>query len=71
MTIEFERQPSLADAARLLEVPLSDLDAHFGVLPIDPDCDLYAVRVAAGSLPKGRGGKYRGPFSDPKIAPMR
>ena len=73
MTVECHEAPSLEAAARTLGVAESALDADFGVVPIDPDRDLYTVRIDAAAVRKlGRGkGKYRGPFSDPKIAPMR
>ena len=73
MTIECGHVPSIADAARLLGVEKTAIDRKFGVVAIDPDRQLYSVRVAADSLKEapGSGEAYRGPFSDPKIAPMR
>jgi hypothetical protein len=65
--------PTLADAARQLGVAEADMDATFGVVPIDPDRGLYAVQVRAGKLPKQSGrpdGDYRGPWSNPKIEPF-
>ena len=65
--------PSLAEAARHFGVAVEDMDATFGVVPVDPERGLYAVRVRAGKLPAQLGGAatdYRGPFSDPKIAPF-
>lgn len=74
MTIECaEEAPILADAARLLAVDEADLDRSFGVVAIDPDRHLFAVRVAADAVKAAKDDKggYRGPYSDPKIAPFR
>jgi len=64
-------KPSLADAAQRLGVELSDMDATFGVVPVDPDRGLYAVQVKAGrAQPAAPGAEYHGPFSNPTIAPF-
>ena len=70
MTATLEKgKASLADAAAALGVTLDDLDATFGLVPIDPDRELYAVKVRRDALPKGEAGKgYRGPYSNPKIS---
>jgi len=62
--------PTLIDAARQLKLPIEDLDASFGVVPVDPNRGLYSVRACADHLPPGESSEYRGPFSDPKIEPM-
>jgi hypothetical protein len=65
--------PSLSDAAEQLGVPLADLNSTFGVVPIDPDRELYAVEVDAGVVPENKpagDGDYRGPFANPPIAPF-
>ncbi|MBC7736743.1 MAG: hypothetical protein H7245_05855 [Candidatus Saccharibacteria bacterium] len=61
--------PTLADAAKQLGVDLADCDSDFGVVTINPDRQLYSVRVDAKKLPEGGDGES-GPFSDPPIAPM-
>jgi len=61
--------PTLSDAARQLKIPIEDLDASFGVVPVDPDQRLYTVRCRADHLKPGESSEYRGPFSDPKIEP--
>jgi hypothetical protein len=64
-------KPSLADAAQRLGVGLSDMDATFGVVPVDPDRGLYAVQVRAGQTRKQpEGSDYRGPWSNPRIEPF-
>jgi hypothetical protein len=64
--------PSLADAARALSVPLSAIDKAFGVVVVDPERHLYAVQVDQAAI---RGQEesvpYRGPFSNPRIETMR
>jgi len=65
--------PSLAEAASELGVSVADIDDKFGVVPIDPDKKLYAVQVKGSSIPDGKaesGKEYRGPYSNPKIAPL-
>lgn len=67
--------PTLAQAAAQLGISASDLNADFGVVTIDPERNLFAVEVRADRLPAGAdlekaGGPYRGPYSNPKIAPF-
>jgi hypothetical protein len=66
------QSPDLRSAAAQLGVSVADLDEEFGVQLLDPERGLYAVRVCGESLPPGSAdqGTYRGPFSDPKIAPF-
>lgn len=59
--------------ARQLGVELADIDATYGIVAIDPERRLYAVRVRAAALPGAAAmdrAKARGPFSNPKIAPF-
>ena len=74
MTIVAGRQPpSLDQAAASLGVSTADLNADFGVVPIDPQEGLYAVEVRADRLPQqqpDRTTPYRGPFSTPRIEPF-
>lgn len=64
--------PSLAEAASQLGLPLSDLNSAFGVISIDPERSLYAVEVRADGEPvqSGASSAYRGPYSNPRIAPF-
>lgn len=69
-TIEWPSgQPSLADAARILNVQESDLDRSFGVVLIDPDTHEYTVlcrsQACASGAPPGPG--VKGPYSNPGI----
>jgi hypothetical protein len=62
-------KPTLAEAAQRLGVNVADMDATFGVVPVDPDQGLYAVQVRAGRSKTPEGSEYRGPYSNPTIAP--
>lgn len=66
------RPPSIATAAKQLGVSTEDVDAGYGVVPVDPENDLYAVMVRADRLPPAdaQQGDYRGPFANPKIEPL-
>ena len=70
MTVTLEEsRASLAAAAAALGVSPDDLDAVFGLVPIDLDRGLYAVKVRSDALPERKEGKeYRGPYSNPKIS---
>lgn len=76
MNIKWEGAPPSLDA--LMErygLDPDDLDGEFGVVEIDPDDQLYAIRVdrdAAEKLSDEFGGSddVEGPFSDPPIAPF-
>ena len=67
------KPPSIAAAAEQLGVSAEDVDAGYGVVPVDPENDLYAVMVRADRLPPAdpAAERYRGPFSNPKIEPLR
>lgn len=62
---------SVAAAAAQLGLPLKAIDSGFGVVSIDPDVGLYAVKVARNAAPAstaaGQKG-FRGPFSNPRIS---
>jgi hypothetical protein len=64
-------QATPEDARSKLGLGDDDLDVGFGVVPIDPDRDLYAVlvedHVAARASSDGLAG---GPFANPKIEPF-
>lgn len=57
--------PDLAAAARQLGLEADELDADFGVVLIDPDLKLYAVRSSSS-----RAARLPGAQADPKIEPM-
>ena len=59
-------------AADILGIPSDALDESFGVVAIDPDQHLFAVRVFADAIDfdasPPTGGE--GPYSDPRIEPF-
>jgi hypothetical protein len=71
MTIVSPRgAPSLAEVARQLGVGREDIDANFGVVPIDPERGLYAVQVRSGKAHPPASSEYQGPWSNPRIEPF-
>jgi hypothetical protein len=66
------RAPTLEFAAEQLHVAVDDLDRDFGVVAIDPRRGLYCVEVRADRLPPELAERraFRGPYSNPKIAPF-
>ena len=71
MTVSIQKaDASLSAAAATLGVSSGDLDEDFGVVPIGLDLGLYAVKVRQDALPASEGAKFRGPYSNPKIAPF-
>jgi hypothetical protein len=72
MTVELDPGAATpAEAAKRLGVAAEDLDADYGVVPVDPDNHLYSVLVdeEAGAAAGGREG-VEGPFSNPRIEPF-
>src|SRR5215831_6330589 len=64
--------PSIAEAAAQLGMKAEDIDAAYGVVPLDPKQGLYAVQVPAERVPAGAESAtpYQGPFSNPRIEPF-
>jgi hypothetical protein len=55
-------------AARQLGIAAHHIDRAFGVVPLDPDRNLFAVRIPQHAVPAARPGEsFRGPFADPRI----
>ncbi len=64
--------PTIERLAEKMSLPLEAFDESFGVIAIDPDRNLYAVRVDGDMLPEEvpEESGVSGPFADPKIAPF-
>lgn len=64
--------PSVEDVAKLLGVPVTAIDAKFGVIIVDVERHICTVRVDSDQLPKDTDQPegVSGPYSDPKIAPF-
>lgn len=71
MTVKVEGPATLEAAADALGVDEASLDPEFGIIEIDPDKELYSVMVEEGALNSDFESEkpYRGPFSNPRIAP--
>lgn len=69
---EVGEPPSLESAAAQLGASPEDLDAAFGVVPIDSQAGLYAVQARADrvSMSPDSERRYRGPYSSPTIVPL-
>ncbi len=61
--------PGLQEAAQQLGVRVEDIDADFGLVPIDVAAGLYCAQVAANRLPAGfeHRDPFQGPFADPGV----
>lgn len=57
--------PTLTDAARSLQLPISALDTSFGVVLIDPKRHLYTVKSNADNVDVPD--PNNGPYADPVI----
>lgn len=68
MTVTLPGRVSLHAAARRLGVPVKQLDTAYGVVALDQDNALYAVRVRADAA--AAAGKGSVSFADPKIRPL-
>lgn len=62
--------PDLRAAAQQLGVKVEDIDASFGLIPIDVAAGTYCVQVISDRLPAGfeQRKPYQGPFADVGIA---
>lgn len=70
LTVRLPHGADLKSAMRHLELTEDEVDAGYGLVPIDPARNLYALRVTeeAGRRVTG-GGSAEGPYSDPPIEP--
>ncbi|QBS40730.1 hypothetical protein [Nocardia sp. CS682] len=70
LTIRLPREATLTAALRELKLTVDDVDIAFGLVPVDPEAGLYALRVTDAAA--ARVNTY-GPdvqiFADPRIEP--
>ncbi|WP_326640920.1 hypothetical protein OG884_00260 [Streptosporangium sp. NBC_01755] len=69
ITVRLPSDATLAQAMRHLGLPEEDVDTGYGLVLIDPDQNLYGLRVteaAARRVDPAAGG---GPYADPRIEP--
>lgn len=72
ITVRLPHGADLESARRKLGLAEDEVDAGYGLIPVDPANDLYAMRVteAAGLRVSGSHPEASGPYADPPIAPM-
>lgn len=64
-------QASVAAVRRRLGLDAGDIDASFGVVPIDPDHGLYTILVTPEAAQRVQGTPgVSGPFANPPIEPI-
>ncbi|WP_069161575.1 hypothetical protein [Nocardia altamirensis] len=72
LTVRLPRNATLATALRELELTADDVDTAFGLVAVDPDQGLYALRVtdaAAARMSTGGNGNVE-VFADPRVEPI-
>jgi hypothetical protein len=60
-------EASIEKVRRKLKLKGQEIDETFGVVPIDPRQNLYAVRVDEDVADNAKGEGVSGPFADPEI----
>ncbi|MFC0865589.1 hypothetical protein ACFHYQ_25165 [Sphaerimonospora cavernae] len=72
ITVRLPRGASLESAMRHLDLAEDEVDDGYGLIPVDPAKDLYAMRVteAASRRMAGDRSEVSGPYADPPIEPM-
>jgi hypothetical protein len=64
-------QATLAAVRQRLGLEAAEIDARFGVVPIDPDHGLYTVLVTPEAAERVKGSPgVSGPFANPPIEPI-
>ncbi|TQM75723.1 hypothetical protein FHX40_2441 [Thermopolyspora flexuosa] len=74
MTVRLPRDATLAAAARKLGLSEDDVDAGYGLVPLDPATGLYGVRVSDEAArrvrPEALTEEGEGVHADPRIEPF-
>lgn len=74
VTVTLPRGAAMKQALEELGLSASEVDEAYGLVPVDPDQDLYAVLVtepaAARLANHGDVAGYAGPFANPEIEPF-
>jgi hypothetical protein len=75
MTIRLdEEDPTLAQVSDAAKFPITELNQEFGIVPIDRDQKLFAFQVrecALALFDDDSQSAVKGPFSNPKIEPLK
>lgn len=64
-------ETTLIAAANRLRIAVEDVDVSFGVLAVDPERHLFAVRARSDRVPRPLPEGVQGPFADTNIAPCQ
>ena len=69
----WQSPPTIEQVAQQLQVETSAIDREFGVIEVDIERKIFAIRVDSAALERGAEREKEGvsgPFSDPRIAPF-
>ncbi|WP_310741880.1 hypothetical protein [Microbispora sp. H13382] len=74
ITVRLPAPATLEAAMRRLDLAEDEVDTAYGLVPVDPDRDLYVLRVTEDAGRRvgdsgGAGVADGGPYSDPPIEP--
>ena len=73
ITVRLPAPATLETAMRHLDLAEDEVDTAYGLVPVDPDRDLYVLRVSESAGRRlgdsGAGKADGGPYSDPPIEP--
>jgi hypothetical protein len=73
LTIRADRAPTLEEVRRKYGLGPEDVDAEFGVIPVDPERHAYTILIDADSASRVFSDDrwtIEGPFANPRIAPF-
>lgn len=69
MTVHLVDKPLTPEgAATALGVEVEAIDHRYGVVPVDAERGLFAVKVRADRIVATSDDEYHGPFSNPRIS---
>ncbi|QIS15397.1 hypothetical protein [Nocardia arthritidis] len=71
LTVRLPKTATLRDALQKLELSEGDVDVGYGLIPVDPEVGLFALRItdAAAARLSEQGGPHIEIFADPRIQP--
>ncbi len=70
LTVQLPQGASMSDALRTLHLTESEVDMGYGLIPVDPDIGLYALRVTDSAATRlSTNGTGATVFADPRIEP--
>lgn len=69
LTIRLPQGSGLADALRELRLAEDEVDRDYGLIEVDPDSGLFALRVSDAAANRLAGDTAATVFADPRIEP--